>query len=278
MPKIGIQILLSDGDPNGVKVIGLSGWKGMGFEVPRAKLKDIKNRPEVSDPGIYFLFGKGEDEFRGRVYIGESEKFYSRVENHDDNKDFWERAVIFTGGLNRAHVKHLENHSILLAKQVDRFEVMNVVEPHENKLSEFEKAETEDFFEKIKLILGVLGFAIFQEAPRKNTASDIYSIDSVGVQATGTLLETGEFIVFEGSTARANETPSFQGKYGAISRQKLEAEGILKRQNKDFLIFTKDHIFTSPSAASCTILARQSNGWTNWKDKSGRTLDEVKRK
>jgi hypothetical protein len=278
MPSVGIQILLPDGDPNGIKIIELSGWKGKGFEIPRAKLKDVRNREEVSAPGIYFLFGEGGDDFHKKVYIGESENFYHRLENHDDHKDFWNVALVFTGGLNKAHVKYLENHSIALAKKVDRYEMVNAVETYENRLSEFEKAETEDFFEKIKIVLGILGISLFQESPQKNSTTEIYYLDRVGVQASGTLLDNGEFKVFEGSTARVEEVGSFRGKSGARFRQGLIDEGVLQKRDEKFYIFAKDYIFTSPSAASGAIMAMQSNGWTAWHDKEGKTLDEIKRK
>jgi hypothetical protein len=42
-------------------------------------------------------------------------------------------------------------------------------------------------------------------------------------------------------------------------------------------VFQQDYIFNSPSAAAATILGRSANGWTSWKDKNGKTLDEVKR-
>jgi hypothetical protein len=278
MASIGIQIFVPDGDPNGIKVISVIGWKGKGFEIPRAKLKDIRNRDEVSAPGVYFLFGEGGDILRKRVYIGESENFYHRLESHDANKEFWDIALVFTGGLNKAHVKYLENHSIALAKKIDRYEMVNAVGTYENKLSEFEKAETEDFFEKIKIVLGILGISLFQEAPQKNMTAEIYYLDRVEMQASGTLLDNGEFKVFEGSTARVEEVDSFRGKSGARFRQGLIDEGVLRKQDEKFYVFAKDYIFTSPSAASGAIMARQSNGWTAWHDKEGKTLDEIKRK
>ncbi len=36
--------------------------------------------------------------------------------------------------------------------------------------------------------------------------------------------------------------------------------------------------FSSPSAAACFVLGTSANGWTEWKDKSGRTLDELFRR
>jgi hypothetical protein len=43
------------------------------------------------------------------------------------------------------------------------------------------------------------------------------------------------------------------------------------------LRFVKDHIFNSPSQAAADVLARNANGWIEWKYPDGKTLDEVKR-
>jgi hypothetical protein len=49
-------------------------------------------------------------------------------------------------------------------------------------------------------------------------------------------------------------------------------------EEDNFLVFQEDYIFNSPSAAAVTIKGRASNGWTAWKNKEGKTLDELKRK
>ena len=59
-------------------------------------------------------------------------------------------------------------------------------------------------------------------------------------------------------------------------RKNLIEDGTLVEKD-GVLVFTKDHIFSSPSASAATILARRANGWREWKFKDGRTLDEVKR-
>ncbi|WP_418370718.1 DUF4357 domain-containing protein [Agathobaculum sp.] len=45
------------------------------------------------------------------------------------------------------------------------------------------------------------------------------------------------------------------------------------QDNKHYL--SKSMSFSSPSAAACFVLGASANGWTEWKDKSGRTLDEL---
>ena len=63
---------------------------------------------------------------------------------------------------------------------------------------------------------------------------------------------------------------------GVLRRRLLDDE-ILKEDNKVF-VFQQDYIFNSPSAAAASILGRNKNGWTKWKDKDVITLDELKRK
>ncbi len=84
-------------DPNGLKIIELSGWSGKAFIIPRGQLGQIKDRPEVNNPGIYFLFGKNNSSEQETVYIGESESFLGRLERHNATRDDWEQVVVFTG-------------------------------------------------------------------------------------------------------------------------------------------------------------------------------------
>lgn len=272
---VGIEILLSNGDPNGLKIITISGWNGKAFLVPRAKLSELKGKEEAQHPALYFLFGEGEDSARPRVYIGESETCYQRVVSHDAGKDFWSEALIFTGGsVNRAHVKYLERQSILLARAVDRAHIENAVEPGENRLTEFEKAGVDSYFEKVKIILGVFGMPLFQELPKKDEGTVVYYLNTESARGVGTLLGSGEFLVFEGSVARKHEAPSFAGRGGSQKRAQMIQDGVLTDSGDGSYVFTKDYIFTSPSAAGDAIAGRSVNGWTVWKDAGGVTLDD----
>lgn len=58
-------------------------------------------------------------------------------------------------------------------------------------------------------------------------------------------------------------------------RKELKQSGVLIEKG-GVLVFTKDPIFSSPSA-SAAVLARRANGWIEWKFKDGKTLDQVKR-
>ena len=59
-------------------------------------------------------------------------------------------------------------------------------------------------------------------------------------------------------------------------RDQLVLDGILSAQN-GLLVFTRDHLFASPSMAAMAVMGRSANGWIEWKAANGKTLDEVKR-
>jgi hypothetical protein len=56
----------------------------------------------------------------------------------------------------------------------------------------------------------------------------------------------------------------------------LMLQAILAAQS-GLLVFTRDHLFTSPSMAAMAVMGRSANGWIEWKAADGKTLDEVKR-
>lgn len=45
----------------------------------------------------------------------------------------------------------------------------------------------------------------------------------------------------------------------------------------DKVVFQRDHLFGSPSVAALALMGRTANGWFEWSDKDGRTLNELKR-
>ena len=80
-------------------------------------------------------------------------------------------------------------------------------------------------------------------------------------------------VVYEGSTANLEEAPASKGTWVAKLRQSLVENKTLIRSNNVYL-FTKNHIFNSPSAAAVAVLGRYANGWMEWKLGDGTTLDQ----
>lgn len=77
----------------------------------------------------------------------------------------------------------------------------------------------------------------------------------------------GEFVVLEGSFARA-DSPDSSNSYRNL-RQSLKDDGTLRAED-GLYVFTRDTAFRSPSAASAVILDRNDNGRTSWRVKDNR--------
>ena len=63
-------------------------------------------------------------------------------------------------------------------------------------------------------------------------------------------------------------TPNF-----VALRQKLIGEGAIM-QTGEFLEFTEDYVFRSPSTAAVMVMGRNANGLTEWKNEEGKTLKD----
>lgn len=83
-------------------------------------------------------------------------------------------------------------------------------------------------------------------------------------------------MVLKGSTGRKANVQSIIGTGHARFRNKLLESGVM-RADGDKVIFDKDHLFSAPSMAAIALMGRSANGWLEWKDKDGKTLDALKR-
>jgi len=271
-----VTMLLPEDEPNGLKIVQLAGWVGEVLVVPRGKISKLFERQETQQPGIYFLFGESEDANRPFVYIGQSGNVCNRIKTQAGDKDYWDNAIIFVGGLEGGDVKYLEQRCFEIVKSIDRCDIRNFQNPEGSKLGEAKQISVELYLENIQFLISALGFSIFQPIPRKNS-TDVFYCKAEHADAKGALLESGEFIVYKDSIARQRERPALYN-YTKLLRKQLESEGVIEKKDENTLIFIRDHIFKTPSAASEVIKATPSNGWTSWVSKSGKTLNDEKRR
>jgi hypothetical protein len=114
-------------------------------------------------------------------------------------------------------------------------------------------------------------------AKAMNTADTDMLLYCEGPSASAKAQYTEEgLVVLKGSRGRVEAAPSFGHRSAGKNRQRLIDSGVLLLNGSAY-VFQNDVLFGSPSGASKVVLARSSNGWTEWKDASGKTLDELKR-
>lgn len=271
-----IKIFLIDGEPNGRMSCELSNWSGKAYKIPRIKVKDCIDRTDLITTGVYLLFGKDE-EGKDLVYIGEAESILKRLNQHLNQKDFWNETVVFISkdeNLNKAHVKYLENRLHDIALIAKRYKVENSITPTQSSISESDKAEMEEFIENIKMLVNTLGHKVFDEKRdfKPKQKLETFSIKAArGADGQGEPTSDG-FVVFKGSKAAStivnSMTPGF-----IKFRQKLIDEGILINKI-EYFEFSDDYIFSSPSTAAVIVMGRNANGLSEWKLKSGKTLKD----
>jgi hypothetical protein len=271
-----IKIFLIDGDPNGRMSCELSNWSGKAYKIPRIKIKECTDRDDLTSTGVYLLFGK-DDEGKDQVYIGEAESILKRLNQQLTQKDFWNEAIVFISkdeNLNKAHIKYLENRLHDIAKLANRYKVDNSIVPTQSSISESDRAEMEEFIEYIKMLVNTLGHKVFDEKREfkpKQKQETFFIRAARGADGQGEPTSDG-FVVFKSSKAAASIVNSMTANF-IIHRQKLIEEGILLNKG-EYLEFSDDYIFSSPSTAAAIVMGRNANGLTEWRNKAGKTLKE----
>jgi len=270
-----IKIFLIDGDPNGRMSCELSNWSGKAYKIPRIKIKDCTDRNDLSSPGVYLLFGKDNDG-KDQVYIGEAESILQRL-NQQLKKEFWNETIVFISkddNLNKAYIQYLENRLYEIAKLTNRYKVKNSVTPTQPTISELDIAEMEEFIEYIKMLVNTLGHKVFEEKREfksKQKRATFIIKGARGADAQGEQTSDG-FVVLKGSKAAVSTASSMFSIFVTL-RQRLIDEGVLLNKG-DYMEFTDDYIFSSPSTAATMVMGRVANGLSEWKSKDGKTLKE----
>jgi len=273
-----IKLFLLFGDPKRLRTAELSNWSGKAVAAPRSDLDSFIDREELKKPGVYFLLGVDPLNGNPKAYIGEGEVVLDRIKQHK-SKDFWNSSIVFVSkdeNLTKSHIKYLEGRLISIAKELGRYELDN----SQNSgaiLPESDQSDMEVFLERIKQLFPVLGSELLTpvKSDTGSTKRPKLYCKIKGAEAKGDQTPNG-FIVYKGSTAVKEERASAlkNGPWAVKLREKLKVEGTLIEKG-EFLQFTKDTEFSSPSAAAAVIHGGNAAGPLAWKDKSGKTLKEL---
>lgn len=273
-----IQLFLPDGSPTSIREAEITNRLLKAILFPRNKMQEVAKREMVHFTGIYFLFGTDEDGTSPMAYIGEGEDCYKRIRAHNRNKDFWTHCVVVTTKTNeytKTDGKYLEHYCLDQAQSIGRYKTDNDTGSKKPSLPESREHDLLDNFETLKILLATLGYPLFEEKRKAKSAKELFYCKGKKAEAHGEFTDDG-FLVLKGSTANLEEVPKVR-KWVTSQREALIQANVLKEMNGVFE-FIDDQIFSSPSAAACAVLGRSANGWMEWKNKDGKTLDEVKRK
>lgn len=276
-----IQIFLPSGDPRGIRVGELTTSIVRVIEVPRALLDGFLAMPEARQVGLYFLIGDDEDADFPSVYIGQTGGTGQRLVEHHKTKEFWSRALVvvsMTNNLTQTHALYLEWLSLRQASQVGRYKSENGNGGFKPYTPAPLEADCQDIFDTLRTLIATLGQPVFEplaKAKEDVGKDELFYCRSANYDATGQYTEEG-LVVLKGSKARKDVAPSM-AKYKTGSRRgTLIAEGALVLEGNHY-VFQRDVLFKTPSGASDAVTGASTNGWTLWRTKESKTLDELKR-
>lgn len=290
-----INLFLMDGDASGRIKCTLANWTGVAYKIPRTELDKCKEREDLKQSGVYFLFGISDETSKGVVYIGQAgarkngDGILTRLMEHKRNpdKDYWTEAIVFTTSNNSfgpTEISYLENRFCNLAVDAKRYDVKNGNDPTSGNITEEKESEMEEFIEYAKVIMGTLGHKLFEPVSKPATIKSDDSVDvsedavkfylertikNVGkVQAIGTQTAEG-FVVLHGSHISPVEDNDISDTIKNLRKNaSLDEHRILK----------EDMLFTSPTSAAVFVIGKSESGPRIWKTEDGQSLKSLESK
>ncbi|WEK68103.1 MAG: GIY-YIG nuclease family protein [Candidatus Chryseobacterium colombiense] len=291
--KLGksIRIYLKEGSINDIKLAELLNLTIQALSCPRDKIFELNLsfQNQINKQGVYFLIGNDDSTGKLKVYIGEAENVWERIKNHATGKDFWTELILITSkddNITKSHIKYLESRLVDITKNADRYILENSNIPTLTSLPLPDRDAMEEFILNIKLLNGIFGHKFLEkQLPSKNNTLDELSnktdvseerslvFNSKSIKANAIQTDEG-IVVLTGSQVSAAESVNYGYK---TLREELILDGTISKNSLGNLIFNKDHLFNSPSAAAAVIVGYSINGRRNWKNKEGKTLDEIEK-
>jgi hypothetical protein len=284
-----VRIFLPDASVTGMRHAEIMNRTGQAIACPRSRLDELRQWPETSKPGVYFLFEARLGDSKPLAYIGESENVSERLLTHDRKKDFWNDVVVFSSkddNLNKSHIKYLESRLESIAKSADRYSLENGNTPTMSILSRAEREAMEELLEDIRLILGTLGYPILEpllkssftllaEKPASSPVScvgDELVFKVHKIVANGIQTDEG-FVLKKGSMASKSNTDSLSTKLVKLKEQ-LISDGRLIAEDDHFRL-TEDLLMSSSSYAAALIAGTARSGPQSWYTLEGKSLKEI---
>lgn len=263
-----LEIIFHNGEPDGIRIYmrHLSTIKA--FVVPRPYLNEAKKLTGIDNPGVYFLIND-ETGALTQIYIGQTRNGITRLDDHNVKKDFWNKAILFLADgehFTLNIISGLEKYAIQRAIDANRYRVDNKTVP-KYKISEYDLPLVEEIYEEIEFIMATLGYRM-----NGTDVQNVFTTSRRGVVAYG--VYTGERFEVQPNSEIDFSHPAKLESYNA-QRQALLCDGTIVKQNDGKHFLTKIIGFKTPSGAADFVLGGSNNGWVEWKDKDGKTLDEL---
>lgn len=270
-----LEIIYYNGQPDGIRSIHRNLSVMTTYVIPRPLLSEAKKISGINRPGIYYLICENDENKIAQLYIGQTRNGVVRLDDHSRSKDFWNKAIMFLAEnkiFTLDMLSGLEKFAIIKAQESKRYRVENNVVP-KYEINEYDLAAVEEIYDEIQFIMATQGYKM-DDAKTVLSEAEILHTTRNGITAFG--VYNGEkFEVLDGSQINMNK-PAHLKRYNRQREKLISQQSIVNVDGKYILKVMVD--FDTPSGASSFVLGGSTNGWIEWKNKDGQTLDELYRK
>ncbi len=272
-----LEIIYHNGQPDGIRSIRRHLSTMTTYVIPRTLLSEAKKLSGINRPGIYYLISENDDNKIAQIYVGQTRNGVARLDDHNRSKDFWNKAIMFLADnktFSLDMISGLEAFAINKAHESKRYKVENSVNP-KYEIDEYDLPLIEEVYEEIKFIMATQGYKMENAKTTLNEANTLHTTRN-GIVAYG-VYDGEKFEVLEGSEINYLKKVIGSESYNKQRKDLFDNGDIVLGLNNKYILKTT-LVFKSPSGASDFVLGGSTNGWTEWKDKDGKTLDEIYRK
>lgn len=270
-----LEMIYHNGQPDGIRSIRRNLSTMTTYVIPRPLLSEAKNISGINRPGIYYLINEDDGNKIVQLYIGQTRNGITRLDDHNRSKDFWNKAIMFLAEsktFTLDMISGLEKFAIIKAQESKRYKVENNIVP-KYEIDEYDLAAVEEIYDEIQFIMATQGYKM-NDAKTTLNEVDILHTTQNGITAFG--VYNGEkFEVLDGSQINMDK-PAHLQRYNRQREELISQQSIVNADGKYILKVTVE--FDTPSGASNFVLGGSTNGWVEWKNKDGKTLDELYRK
>lgn len=267
-----MTVRLIGSEPDGIRICHVEGESLTTVVVPRELLSEAKKLPDIPKRGVYYLLDEDHGVI-GRVYAGQTTQGLARLDAHKSRKEFWNKAVMFLddeSNMDRDVLDALEADAIGYVRTHGSYETDNLETP-QPYVSPYKEQAVRRLHKSILFRMAVLGYGLDRTDAAVPAGHALFHTRRNGIAAKGRYDErTGSFTVLAGSQIDLSR-PILKNVGATDARRNVfgEESGIVTLRD--------DMVFSSPSSAAVFVLGGSQNGWTEWVNEAGETLDTVYR-
>lgn len=164
-----------DDTPAGIKIIENQTQSIKGVFFKREQLQKFQLMQEAHQTGVYLLYNMQSEYDKPKIYIGQTDDIWDRLNRHNHERDFWNTAIAFVEKdngmrMNSAHTKAIESLLIAKAKECGTAELDNETGSNMPRLQDSDKYITKEWAQQMVTIIRLLNLPFFDvdttESPR----------------------------------------------------------------------------------------------------------------